>query len=111
MTDLPHTDTLKGPDRVWLDWPGANRGEIVYDEPPERDTQPCQIGYVRADLHAALAARVIEQDAALAAKDARIAVLEEALIRISIEAKGTGIPNESLHVVRTVAIAALEDGQ
>lgn len=63
MPDLPHTDTLKGPGRVWLDWPGANRGEIVYDEPPERDTQPGQIGYVRADIHAALAARVIEQDA------------------------------------------------
>jgi len=72
MTDIPDTNTIKGPDRVWLDWPGANRGEVVYDEPPERDTQPGQIEYVRADLHAALAARVIEQDA-------RIARLTEAL--------------------------------
>ena len=55
-------------------------------------------------LAPSLAARVIEQDA-------RIARLTEALIRISIEAKGTGTPNESLRVVRTVAMAALEDGQ
>lgn len=38
------------PKRVWLDWPAANRGDVVYDEPPERDTQPGQTEYVRADL-------------------------------------------------------------
>jgi len=81
MPDLPDTDTLKGPGRVWLDWPGANRGEIVYDEPPERDTQPGQIGYVRADLHTALAARVIEQDA-------RIARLTEALALLTDRSAG-----------------------
>jgi hypothetical protein len=48
------------PERIWLDWPGANRGEPVYDEPPERDTQPGQTGYVRADIHAAV---VAERDA------------------------------------------------
>lgn len=38
------------PERIWLDWPAANKGDVVYDEPPERDTQPGQTEYVRADL-------------------------------------------------------------
>jgi hypothetical protein len=38
------------PERIWLDWPAANKGDVVYDEPPERDTQPGQTGYIRADL-------------------------------------------------------------
>lgn len=38
------------PERIWLDWPAANKGDPVYDEPPERDTQPGQTEYVRADL-------------------------------------------------------------
>ncbi len=38
------------PERIWLDWPDANRGGIVYNEPPERDTQPGQTEYIRADL-------------------------------------------------------------
>ncbi len=38
------------PERIWLDWPDANRGGIVYNEPPERDTQPGQTEYRRADL-------------------------------------------------------------
>jgi hypothetical protein len=41
------------PERVWLDWPGANKGEPVYDEPPERVTHAGQIGYLRADIAAA----------------------------------------------------------
>ncbi len=40
----------EAPKRIWLDWPDANRGDVVYAEPPERDTQPGQTGYVRADL-------------------------------------------------------------
>lgn len=41
----------EAPQRIWLDWPDANKGDVVYDEPPERPTQPGQTGYVRADLH------------------------------------------------------------
>ena len=41
------------PERIWLDWPDANRGGIVYDEPPERDTQPGQTAYLRAEIAAA----------------------------------------------------------
>ncbi len=51
------------PERIWLDWPDANRGDVVYAEPPERDTQPGQTGYVRADLHDATRARVRELEA------------------------------------------------
>ena len=48
---------MSAPERIWLDWPDANRGDVVYDEPPERDTQPGQTEYIRADLHdAAIAA-------------------------------------------------------
>ena len=48
---------MSAPKRIWLDWPDANRGDVVYDEPPERDTQPGQTEYIRADLHdAAIAA-------------------------------------------------------
>lgn len=38
------------PERIWLDWPAANRGDVVYDEPPERETQPGQTCYTRSDL-------------------------------------------------------------
>ena len=49
------------PERIWLDWPDANRGDIVYDEPPERVTQPGQTEYVRADIfEAAIAAALAE---------------------------------------------------
>ncbi len=48
---------MTAPERIWLDWPDANKGDVVYDEPPERDTQPGQTGYVRGDLHAAALAR------------------------------------------------------
>ena len=40
---------MSAPKRIWLDWPDANRGDVVYDEPPERDTQPGQTEYVRKD--------------------------------------------------------------
>jgi hypothetical protein len=40
---------MTAPDFIWLDWPDANRGDVVYDEPPERDTQPGQTAYVRRD--------------------------------------------------------------
>ena len=53
----------EAPERIWLDWPDANRGDVVYAEPPERDTQPGQTGYVRADLHDATRARVRELEA------------------------------------------------
>ena len=48
---------MSAPKRIWLDWPDANRGDVVYDEPPERDTQPGQTEYVRKDASdAAIAA-------------------------------------------------------
>ena len=57
---------MSAPDRIWLDWPDANRGDVVYDEPPERDTQPGQTEYIRADLHdAAIAAEHIGKAEAL----------------------------------------------
>ena len=48
---------MSAPKRIWLDWPDANRGDAVYDEPPERDTQPGQTEYIRKDASdAAIAA-------------------------------------------------------
>jgi hypothetical protein len=48
---------MSAPERIWLDWPDANRGDAVYDEPPERDTQPGQTEYIRKDASdAAIAA-------------------------------------------------------
>jgi len=48
---------MSAPERIWLDWPDANRGDVVYDEPPERDTQPGQTEYIRKDASdAAIAA-------------------------------------------------------
>lgn len=117
MTDIPDADTLKGPDRVWLDWPGANRGEIVYDEPPERDTQPGQIGYVRADLHTALAARVIEQDARIARLKAALALLtDRSAGLVHAHHHGSGLEGwydkvDGVDRAITAARAALEDGQ
>lgn len=37
------------PDKVWLDWPQANRGEPVFDNPPENGFQAGQTCYVRRD--------------------------------------------------------------
>jgi hypothetical protein len=37
------------PDRIWLDWPEANRGEPVFDHPPENSFQAAQTCYIRAD--------------------------------------------------------------
>ena len=48
---------MSAPERIWLDWPDANRGDAVYDEPPERDTQPGQTEYICKDASdAAIAA-------------------------------------------------------
>jgi len=52
---------VSAPERIWLDWPGANKGDPVFDEPPERDTQPGQTQYIRADIHEAEVARLREQ--------------------------------------------------
>ena len=56
---------MNAPERVWLDWPDANRGGIVYAEPPERDTQEGQTAYIRADLYEAAEAEVERLRAAL----------------------------------------------
>ena len=47
---------MSAPDRIWLDWPAANKGEPVFDEPPENEFQAGQVGYVRADIAADLLA-------------------------------------------------------
>lgn len=39
---------MDAPKRVWLDWPGANRGDPVFDEPPEHAMQPGQTLYILA---------------------------------------------------------------
>lgn len=54
MTDAPK--------RIWLDWPAANKGDPVYDEPPERDTQPGQTEYIRADVARAEAEAMVRAD-------------------------------------------------
>ena len=87
----------QAPERVWLDWPGVNRGEPIYENPPKRADQPGQTGYVREDLHTALQARLAEVEAdkrwimddrdrtfdlmlsRAEAAEARVKVLEEAL--------------------------------
>ena len=71
MTDIAMSDT---PERIWLDWPGANRGEPVYNEPPERDTQAGQTGYIRMDIAQA------QIDAAVKAERERIAAMIEATV-------------------------------
>jgi glycine/D-amino acid oxidase-like deaminating enzyme len=67
------------PARVWLDWPEANRGDVVYDEPPERATQPGQTEYIRADLSAARIADLERQLAEAQEEGAQAARLREAL--------------------------------
>lgn len=43
------TDDLKAPERIWLDWPGANKGDPVFDEPPEHYLQAGQNASVVID--------------------------------------------------------------
>ena len=60
---------MNAPERVWLDWPDANRGGIVYAEPPERDTQEGQTAYIRADLYDAQSAEITRLRAQVEAAD------------------------------------------
>ena len=64
------TDDLKAPERIWLDWPGANKGDPVFDEPPEHYLQAGQTKYVRADVHAAQIADLQRQLAEARESDA-----------------------------------------
>lgn len=57
---------MTAPEQIWLDWPDANKNDVVYDEPPERDTQPGQTAYIRADIHAAALDLLAMRDAELA---------------------------------------------
>lgn len=70
---------MSAPERIWLDWPDANRGDAVYDEPPERDTQPGQTEYIRKDA----------SDAAIAAARAE-GVREGMLKAAELYAEGEG---------------------
>ncbi len=40
---------MSAPERIWLDWPEANKGGDVFDTPPDRIDQAGQTEYVRAD--------------------------------------------------------------
>jgi len=53
------------PERIWMDWPGVDRGEPIYDTPPKRGDQPGQTEYIRADLVPAMADRIEALEAAL----------------------------------------------
>lgn len=66
---------MTAPDRIWLDWLKANRSGHVYDEPPERPTQPGQTGYTRTDLIPAMI------EAAVAKERERCAMVAEAHLR------------------------------
>ncbi len=70
---------MTAPERIWLDWPDANKGDVVYDEPPERDTQHGQTGYIRADLHAAALDLLAKRDAELARKTKALMVAASVL--------------------------------
>ena len=75
---------MDAPKRIWLDWPAANKGDPVFDEPPENDTQAGQTEYLRADLHrAALESMQKKLQAAEAqtAKAVERALTAEAVIR------------------------------
>lgn len=62
---------MSGPDKVWLDWPQANRGEPVFDNPPENGFQAGQTCYVRRDP--AVLAALPEVKALVAAERERCA--------------------------------------
>ena len=64
------------PERIWLDWPGANHGEPIYTEPPERDTQAGQTEYVRADIVQALTAERDKYEGAWMTAEGRLADAE-----------------------------------
>lgn len=67
---------MTNPSMVWLDWPDANRGAIVFDEPPENEYQAGQTRYRRADLaRGEDIARIAELEAALRLVNSRAADL------------------------------------
>lgn len=88
--------TDEAPERIWLDWPAANKGDPVYDEPPERDTQPGQTGYRRADapLPPAEALRLCPELAGLVEQAARNA---EAWVRRAMHLSPDGYEIERQH--------------
>lgn len=66
---------MDAPERVWLDWPGANRGELVFDEPPENSWQAAQTRYVLDAPKALLKSPHVQAliDVAVASERARMA--------------------------------------
>lgn len=98
----------EAPERVWLDWPGANRGEPVYDEPPENENQAGQIGYIRADLYDAVVAERDEAQALIyAARQERNAAedqekeLAEELRRVKAERDALRTDMRAIHHMTT----------
>jgi len=51
---------MTAPERIWLDWPEANRGEPVFDEPPETWTQAGQTKYILATPEALAASPEVQ---------------------------------------------------
>jgi hypothetical protein len=89
---------MNAPERVWLDWPGANKGEPVFDEPPETETQAAQTKYVRADVAEAAVAAAVQAERARCAEGVAAA-------KAAIEANG-GEPVAIamlLHIAETLA--------
>lgn len=58
------------PERIWLDWEVSNASYHAFDEPPTSEFQDAQTEWVRADLYAALEARIATLTAALAEREA-----------------------------------------
>ena len=84
---------MSAPDRIWLDWPAANKGEPVFDEPPENEFQAGQVGYVRADIAADLLAALEEANRLLgdipaAKNNPRVADAIQANRRAMAKARG-----------------------
>lgn len=40
---------MSAPDRIWLDWPAANKGDPVFDDPPETEFHLGQTEYLARD--------------------------------------------------------------
>ena len=92
----------EAPKQIWLDWPNANRGEPVFDEPPEHHGQAAQTKYVRAD---------IAQEAALQAL-ASDGQAQEALDKLrAVEAERDALRGHLTKAVKMLGALVAESGR